>query len=207
MRVAHALSGAYQGDGGGARAHGLMASGKWRGRYEQYGGRHSLIDFDLHVHPNGVITGSGFDDVGEYELRGFLLPCTQLAWASSSLADVRLVKYYRVNTGDPNENFGHFVRYAGVLTQRSEGVEIAGEWRVDVLCGYSGSGRFDMKPVGARYDPPTVATADGVAVEALPMGMPVTEALSMGTHVVLQEQDEIAWRDVSYFRPFRQQAT
>ena len=39
VRVAHALSGAYQGDGGGARAHGLMASGKWRGRDEQYGGR------------------------------------------------------------------------------------------------------------------------------------------------------------------------
>ena len=89
-----------------AEAHGLMASGKWQGRYEQYGSTHRLLELDLHVHPNGVITGGGRDDVGNYELRGFLLPCIQIASpdASSFLADVRLVKYYRFNTGNPEEN-------------------------------------------------------------------------------------------------------
>ena len=152
-------------------SHGLMASGRWKGRYEQYGSSHCVLEFGLHVHANGIIIGSGRDDVGAYELRGFLKPCVQIAsaHASSSLADVRLVKYYRCNTGNPNENFGHFVHYAGALVQMGSGegggVELSGTWHVDVLCGYSGSGNFNLKPVRAQtYEPPSVPMVMGTAV-------------------------------------------
>ena len=76
-------------------------------------------------------------------------------------ARATLLKYYVRGTGDRHENYGHLVRYAGVLREtpaysidgsgdpsRMQPAErsVDGEWHVDVMCGYRATGAFRLWP-------------------------------------------------------------
>ncbi len=83
---------------------GQTPAGNYVGLYWQSGRTHPIPAQALSCTPtvadgtHGTVDGSGYDDVGQFYVRG--------EYAQSAL---RLTKTYRLGTGNPRENLGHTV--------------------------------------------------------------------------------------------------
>mmetsp|Transcript_10394 Transcript_10394/g.19392 ORF Transcript_10394/g.19392 Transcript_10394/m.19392 type:complete len:228 (-) Transcript_10394:67-750(-) len=76
-----------------------LASGVYRGRYQQYSCWHDIPSFTLHIDvANSTCSGYGNDSVGSYKING-LCKGNRLA----------VQKIYTAGTGNSKENFGHKV--------------------------------------------------------------------------------------------------
>ena len=74
--------------------------GKYFGYYKQYGSSHPMKPFDL-LFIDGIVTGHGSDDIGDYNIMGIYSDATQR---------IALYKAYIKGTGDHIQNLGQTVQ-------------------------------------------------------------------------------------------------
>jgi len=129
---------------GEANGSDFFPSCTWRGHYNQYGQRHNVCSFPFVFEQRGnrfILTGSGQDTIGKYEIDGYWNPETMR---------VAFVKEYErgsINSNgrvDHRENKGHKVLYQGrALPHMGQGIK--GTWSVETA-KYRGSGDFHLWP-------------------------------------------------------------
>eukprot|EP01084_Bolivina_argentea_P301039 519237_1 len=110
--------------------------GMYNGHYCQYRQRYIMYDFKLIFHDSNVVTGSGTDTVGDYNIEGLY---------SVNTARMQLNKRYIEGTGDLNENLGHTVKIK--LEWSSSKQQFAGPWYVKTH-KYEGTGKWIIKRSG-----------------------------------------------------------
>lgn len=124
----------------------LFPSGAWRGYYRTDAREHGVVEFELRFSPEGSVSGSGRDDVGEYTIdgrhrRGRIAFRKQYA-AGSRTAGGQLSK----------ENAGHAVEYRGSAARtRPDGTPslsggVRGSWAIRHRLGDS-DGTWHLWPV------------------------------------------------------------
>ncbi len=107
--------------------------GLYSGAYWQYRRNYDMQAFTLQFGDNGVVTGNGEDDVGEYKIIGIY---------SSNTQKMAFDKTYVRGTGNKRENLGHTVKigleYNGIKNQ------FEGKWYVETH-KYKGNGEWRIK--------------------------------------------------------------
>lgn len=127
-------------------AHGsaFFPSCTWRGHYNQYGQRHNVCSFPVAFEQQGgqfILTGSGRDTIGKYQIDGY--------WNPDTLCVAFVKEYVRGSKNsngfvDHHENKGHKVLYQGsALPHMGQGIK--GTWSIETA-SYRGSGNFHLWP-------------------------------------------------------------
>lgn len=116
-------------------------SGIWTSRYYQYGTWHGPQELFLSFDPQMTkITGSGWDDVGQFTVEGTFSEITRR---------IGLTKTYKAGTGNELQNLGHTV-----VIQLNENVHshlFEGKWFVQTS-KYHGEDKFNLKFERKEYE-------------------------------------------------------
>jgi len=125
-----------------------LPSGIWRGYYTFAGARHDVCEFDLSF-PDGTgqVTGSGVDDVGQYNIRG-RHGGMRLAFSKTYVSGSRNIRGV-VSYG----NKGHTVEYRGEFAGSSLGSGFRGLWMIRSSHG-DHNGQFHLWPAMPGFSDP-----------------------------------------------------
>lgn len=136
----------------------LLPSGLWRGYYTHSGARHDVCEFTLDFRPDGKTTGSGVDDVGEYNISGICNGTgSRLAFTKTYAQRSRNVSGV-VSYG----NKGHSVEYRGELVTGEGGAlggGFRGNWAIRHEFG-NYNGTFHLWPAMEGWQDPETEAPD-----------------------------------------------